>query len=454
MLYAVVLNFSFLCFSCYSFSLPPPPKIMSDSEYENGGEEDDDSPTAIANASLARFEEPASKPPLKRKAVAYVMSDEEAEPPSSSALPWKKTAMDLDENEAREAAAILKAVKKKARITVAPPGEFTSSYFPQHQEEEDIGQTSMKKHVKKAPAAKVAKVAKVSKSAKNIEAAASKKRVGDEIMRMTFRQGNVFKVMMDTVGSLCTELNWDFTEAGLDISGMDSAHVSLVHASIGTGHDPDYVCLRPCTIGVNHTSLMKITKTITPSAAVVIFLREGEEDKLNIEVYNAQDTYITYEFKLMDIEADKLKPEDYPPGLRLTGSSKMFETHISTLVGTNVGSMAIIGAKSGVVLRTSEDCQVDDIAAKILWNPATKERNPEAYMDLEHFTNTKISLSLKYMSLFSKASKLSEDVKIFIPAPDSTDSIIVNSPIKILYEASEDTFIAFYLAPKVDESDW
>ncbi len=73
-------------------------------------------------------------------------------------------------------------------------------------------------------------------------------------------QGSLLKKLVDAIKELCTDVNWEISNAGINMQSMDSSHVCLVAFSLRSDGFDHFRCDRPLSLGLNLVNLAKILK--------------------------------------------------------------------------------------------------------------------------------------------------------------------------------------------------
>lgn len=228
----------------------------------------------------------------------------------------------------------------------------------------------------------------------------------------------LFTRIIDSIKDLNPHANFDFTEKGLHMQVMDSAHVSLSSLLLTQDVFEHYTCEENLTLGLHLKSLILALRN---SKGPLTLFSTG--DKLSVDVRkNSGNAH--YSMNLLDIESDHLGLPDITYDSIAVLPSSVFAKvvrDISDLSDTcsilvnghlNVSASGDIGK---VDWQSSGDCK------------CTVTQDTPA-----------LKFGLRYMCLFLKAASVSGDVIIGLKA---------DTPICLTFPIGSG-HLRFYLAPK------
>ncbi|KAJ1987753.1 hypothetical protein H4R33_002715 [Dimargaris cristalligena] len=254
-------------------------------------------------------------------------------------------------------------------------------------------------------------------------------------------QGSLLKKVIEAIKDLVTDANFDCSDGGISLQAMDSSHVALCALLLKSDSFEPYRCDRNRSLGVNLNSLAKMLKCSGNDD--IITLKANDEGDILTMLFESpnQDRLCEYELKLMDIDAEHLGIPDQDFDCTIKMSSQEFARIVRDLSSINE-SVTISATKEGVRFATSGEMgkgsillkqggSVDDAAS----GKATSIQLTEPVM---------VTLSLKYLNYFTKATSLSESVTIQI-----TNDI----PVLIDFAIGEFGYIRYFLAPKINEDE-
>jgi proliferating cell nuclear antigen len=94
-------------------------------------------------------------------------------------------------------------------------------------------------------------------------------------------KASLLKKILESVKDLITEVNFDFSDAGIALQAMDSSHVALVVLLLRQQGFEHYRCDRNMSIGMNLTSLAKVVKIAGPEDSITLKASD-KADVLNL----------------------------------------------------------------------------------------------------------------------------------------------------------------------------
>merc|ERR1719226_303935 len=237
---------------------------------------------------------------------------------------------------------------------------------------------------------------------------------------------------------LCKDVNFDCSEKGMQVQSMDSSHVALVSLLLREAAFNDFKCDRPVSLGMNVDSLGKIMKMCGSNDALKL-RAANDADSVSFQLESGDDDRISdFELKLMQIESEHMEiPEQHYKVVAKMPSSE-FQKICRDLKEFGE-TMQVKATKEGITFSVQGDAGGGNVMLKP--REAEKAEDRVALTVHEPVTAT---FALRYLVNFAKAAPLSGSVELGL-GPDA--------PLLVKYdpERSENGFMQFYLAPKIDE---
>merc|ERR1712066_585546 len=200
----------------------------------------------------------------------------------------------------------------------------------------------------------------------------------------------------------------------------------------------EFKCDRPTSLGMNVDSLGKILKMCGPSDSLKLKWRT-DADTVTFQCEGGdQDRISEFDLKLMQIESEHMEiPEQqYKVVARLpSGEFQKICRDLKEFGET----MQVKASKEGITFSVQGDVGTGNVMLK----PREAEK-PEDKVTLTVHEPVTATFALRYLVNFAKAAPLSGGVELGL-GPDA--------PLLVKYdlEKSENGFLQFYLAPKIDE---
>jgi len=253
----------------------------------------------------------------------------------------------------------------------------------------------------------------------------------------TLQQGNLLKKILEAVKDLVNEANLDCSPSGVQLQAMDSSHVSLVTLLLKSGGFERYRCDRNLTLGINMSSMAKILKCAGNDDAITLRCQDDADTLTFVFESKEKDKVSDFQLKLMAIDAESLgiPEQEYKAVVVMpSGEFQRICRDISVLGDT----VNIAVSKEGVKFAASGDIGAGNILVK-QHRSADKEAESTT---IELQEPVSLNFALRYLTTFSKATGLSEKVKL---------SMAKDVPLVVEYAIGEMGYIRYFLAPKIDD---
>merc|ERR1712206_67426 len=194
----------------------------------------------------------------------------------------------------------------------------------------------------------------------------------------------------------------------------------------------------PTSLGMNVDSLSKVFKICGPNDSLKLKW-QNDADTLNFQCENSEDDRIAdFDLKLMQIESEHMEiPEQqYKVVVKMPSSEFLKVCRDLKEFGE---TMQIQASKEGIRFSVQGDVGTGNEMLK----PREADK-PEDRVALTVHEAVTATFALRYLVTFAKAAPLSGSVELGL-GPDA--------PLLVKYdlEKSENGFMQFYLAPKIDE---
>lgn len=236
-------------------------------------------------------------------------------------------------------------------------------------------------------------------------------------------QATAIKSLLEVLKDIITDVNVYFDSTGMKIIAFDVARVTLVHVKLSAENFEEYSCTKDIVLGINVVNTFKLLKSISNTDILTI---THDQENLIITVSNdGKKCTSKFTIRLLDLNEDLLEiPEN--------SDSVTYETLVPSIDFQKIiRDMSNIGTEM-TVKRTGSliefSCEGDF---------ADKKTTIEQAEDIG--TTVSGSFSLKYLSMFTKATILCPIVQIIQENDDS--------PIMFKYTIANLGELKFYLAP-------
>ena len=234
---------------------------------------------------------------------------------------------------------------------------------------------------------------------------------------ITLKDNTFFKIV-DLLKDLKDDCIFTFTEKGIEINTIDEAQINFIQISL---EDVYSVCKlkKKTSINANMKDLHKILNCMEKDETCQINFKS---DFLQFVFKNQKnDAYSKYKLKLLDFDEDEiLDSDDVPPvesNTTLVMASKYFTTLCKKVSKFDESLLVECNEeKNEVLIKSGTE---DSVELKIV-----EEEDKVKTLSIEE--DLKVMVLLKYLLIFSKGEKFTEQVTL-----NMEDG---NSPIEIVYK--------------------
>ena len=247
-------------------------------------------------------------------------------------------------------------------------------------------------------------------------------------MHLKTVQASAFKSVFEVLKDIINDVNVYFTESGIRILTIDTAHVTLVHMNLAAENFEEYECPKTIIAGMNMSNMFKLLKSVSSQDTLTIDIQG--RDFMDIKIENSvKKSFTSFKLKLLDINEDELEIPDIEMDVITTLPSIDFQK-IARDMGNLSNEMNIV--REGNILEFS--C-LGDFADQV-----TRIECPES---VNKIGNT---YSLKYITMYTRATGMCSSVQIL------QNSERAEIPIIFRYSIANLGDLKFYLAAKVDDN--
>lgn len=256
------------------------------------------------------------------------------------------------------------------------------------------------------------------------------------MLEAQLNQGVILKKLIEAVKDFINEANIECTSSGIQLQAMEENHVTLVQFLLRSEGFDTFRCDRTLCLGINIGSLSKILKCSGNDDSTLIKASDNG-DIVNL-FFSSPDGSKNSEFdlKLMSLNHQSLNIPETVYNAVVTLSSGEFQKicrDLSMLSET----VTISVQKDGVKFFAEGDIGSGSITLNTMSSADSEQKT--AIQLLKPVTT---ALSLKHLLMYTKATPLSEQVKL---------SISSEYPSIIEYSLNDAGYLKFYLAPKIDD---
>jgi proliferating cell nuclear antigen len=252
--------------------------------------------------------------------------------------------------------------------------------------------------------------------------------------------GMKLKKIVDAIKDLVADVNIDTTATGISLQAMDSSHIALVSLMLHQEGFETFRWDKPFTIGVSIANLAKVLKLAGNEDSITLKAEENPTYLTIILENQARSKQTIFQLNLLNLDIESMGIPDTPYTSEITMNSNEFLKLCKEL---SVISEAVTITTSMEFVKFSVEGDIGNGWVKI--NTSNGEINTRDDDDESNINIlVKLSFSLKYLSMFTKASTLSNEVRLQMAA---------DTPLVVEYQIPELGGLYYYLAPKLNEDE-
>lgn len=251
--------------------------------------------------------------------------------------------------------------------------------------------------------------------------------------------GGAIKTLFETLRDILHDVTLTFTEEGARLVTMDGSRVALIYLKLDAQNFEEYHCNGRVDAGVNISNIYKLLRSVGPNDMVCLSIKKSNTSEMEIQTFNAEkNTSTKFGLKLLDVNTENIQ---VPP--------VQFETVVtlpSTYLQRLLRDMFNLADMITVVSKTVDG--KTQLVMHCTGDFATQETvisEAQECMALQQSTEDTViegRYSLKYLTLFCRASALSNTVEVFLKK---------EYPIILKYNVASLGELRFCLAPKLDD---
>jgi len=256
------------------------------------------------------------------------------------------------------------------------------------------------------------------------------------------KHANAFVGIFNNLSKFSDAININFTSDYMYIQGMDNSHCSLFEIKILSKWFESYECHESITIGIAPAILYRVLNTRDENQ--LLFLECGKDDcKLQINFKNLKqdqkDFPKEFEIPLIDLDIETLHIPDGEYDMEVKMSIKSFSNVVDQL--------CIFGDNMSIDVTDTPEMNLSSEGheGKMTVNILNFDNNFIDEYSMTSGTTMNLQFSLKYIHMFTQFSKVNKDVTI---------KLSDNVPMEVYFtmEDSDDSYVRFFLAPRIDDN--
>ena len=248
-------------------------------------------------------------------------------------------------------------------------------------------------------------------------------------------QGGAIRTLFEVLKEIVHDVSLCFDKTGVRLLTMDGARCALIYLKLRAESFEEYSCVPPKVMaGINMSSMFKLMRTMSSHDTITMYMDADNTNELGIKIQNADKNSMTdFKLKLLDVDSEEITIPDVEFDSVITMPSAYFQRICRDMLSI---SDTITIRSEGATLHLG--CKGDFARQETVIGEA------DAGMVVAARSSKKIEgrFSLKYMSLFCKASSLCNTIELFLKE---------SYPLILKYNVASLGEIRFCLAPKVDD---
>jgi proliferating cell nuclear antigen len=231
------------------------------------------------------------------------------------------------------------------------------------------------------------------------------------ILNIKTIQASTFKQVIDALKEILMDVNLEIDETGIKIVAMDNTHIVLIHLKLEADKFEIYECKKKTYVGINMLRLHALIKTITNNDILSLYILKDDPNHLGITIDNNDKNYKTnYKLSVLDIDVLNIQipPVDFHtiinmPSNYLQKIIRDMHNLAEFIEFRNIGDKLILSCKG-------DFCYQETILGSEKSHAITIKKNCEN--DEQEIIQG--IFSLKYLSIFTKCTNLSNNVEIYL----------------------------------------
>lgn len=252
------------------------------------------------------------------------------------------------------------------------------------------------------------------------------------------KKKDLFVSLFHILKSCSSTINLSLTSNSMHIQGMDKSHICLFNVILNSKWFDEYKLNNDAKISFSSSVFYSIISTKTDNQNLHIFMKNADDDQLEIKFESEGDTKKkdfkkSFKMPLIEYEYEEMNIPNPDYDAEFSFSSKQISDIFSQL--NNFSDDIII------------QCSENDV--NLSANGANGEMKVEIPIDeLTSFSIVEgeiitLTYSLAYINKMCITNKLSTDIDF---------SLSNECPLKINYDLGDDSNLVFFIAPKMNDA--
>lgn len=224
-------------------------------------------------------------------------------------------------------------------------------------------------------------------------------------------QAPIFKQIIDSLKDILTDVNLEIDETGLKIVAMDNTNIVLIHLKLDADKFEDFYCEKKMYIGICMLKLHVLIKTIGTNDILTLYVRKDDQSNLGIKIINNEkNVETTYKLATLDIDVLNIEIPNIECQLSLRLQSSFFQKLIRDMHNLSE-YIEIRNIEDNIYMSCTGDfcTQTTILGTDKSQNITISKNNNNAKHEIIQGV-----FSLKYLSIFTKCTNLSQYVELYL----------------------------------------
>ena len=245
--------------------------------------------------------------------------------------------------------------------------------------------------------------------------------------------GGAIRTLFETLKEVLHDVSLIFDSTGVKLVTMDGSRCALIYLKLHADSFEEYHCPGPVQAGINMNNMFKLLRTTGSHDTIVMYATAAEHNELGIKINNVERNSTTdFRLKLLDVDSENIQIPAVSFDAVLTLPSTYFQRICRDMLNLSE-TMTIATRGNDLVL----SCEGDFARQETLISES------DDCMSVQTASTKSVQgcYSLKYLTLFCRASSLSTTLEMFLKE---------SYPLVIKFNVASLGEIRFCLAPKMD----
>jgi proliferating cell nuclear antigen len=242
------------------------------------------------------------------------------------------------------------------------------------------------------------------------------------LMQVVCESPDVIRKMFSLLDELSNDVNVQFTENGLKIQSMDTSHVCLTLVKISKDFFSSYNVPKFHAIGMKLSSLVRVLTCIEGQFAFEY--SDKSPDELVICSENEH-----FSLRTIDIDSEEMDVPDTEYDVEIDADASVLQKHFKNIAA--FGDTTKITVENGNISASASG----EIGTASIVISGSRVK----------ITGTlSVGFASRYLVTFAKAASISKVANLFFAN---------EQPAVMKYEFGKDSYISFFLAPKIEDDE-